>query len=336
MSAFQDVLRCYGVIISYVLRGAPAQPCLANREGEFETYIDAPDWPVAFQATERMAVALPEEWRSHITGVFKLGPQRLRQYRSDRYFIRFADNDHRQLLALLLRKPGFEPLASLIRGSDGSASGESLRPDRSGSDVGQYNSAILVLFDLCSHTELVDASTPTTSDPFDIVVAFRTALGQMRDTFMVLPSRLGDFLFTKGPTGGTLLDSVPVLRLTLPPSRNAISVPIWAIDWVDFADNTYIVADLCGRIAKEPLIAESSNHYLQSLASTDLPSIYDQFTLSRTTAISEYLNGRETLDEIAAKTRAETFLRGIIAAASASTPTNRHCSSPSSRQRSSF
>ena len=205
MNLDHGMLQPYGILISCVLRDAlPRHP--SNYEGEFELYVGRPECTVGFQATERLAIELSQEWSSHIAEIFKLRPlksEQLRQYYSERYIIKFTNIDPNKLLKLVL-SDNVESIASLIRDSGGPITGENLRSDQSGSNRG-WNMAILTLFDLS-----LDAAPSNNADLLlghraDAISEFRKALGQNTEGFLVEPSSFESLVFTKGPTRGSLL-----------------------------------------------------------------------------------------------------------------------------------
>jgi hypothetical protein len=93
-------LRPYGALISDVSRIA-GETASDQYDDWFEIYVDTPGSPVDFARSKKIAVDLPAPWQRHIASIFKLEPKRLRGYRCDRYFIRFADEEDPALLDLL-------------------------------------------------------------------------------------------------------------------------------------------------------------------------------------------------------------------------------------------
>ena len=298
MTQFQESLRPYGVLFSYVTRDAPPPTIPATYDGGLETYVGAPDWPIAYEALEPVAANLPDPWRPFIASAYKLKTRRLKQYSFNRYVVRFDGDQQSGLLALLLGMGNLENVGALIRRSDPDGPGDDLRPDTSGAAKLGWSSAILTLFDLREEA---------TSD---VEASFRAVLGQDGERSLLRPSRFQDLLFTKGPTVGTLLDSAAVLRLSPPPTRSAICVPQVVIDWMNVADQTYIVRDLGARLGTQPLLAGAPEEYLPDFAAADIPALYEQFAVRRASALNASLEGREIVNELASSLQGNPFVRG--------------------------
>jgi hypothetical protein len=289
MSELHTGFEPYGILISRVLRDAPQAEQPTNYDGPFEIYVGVPERPIGFQAAEKIAIKLPAEWEPHVAGVYKLRPLTSRQlhpYSSERYFVKFVASDE------LLRRVLNDKVDSLVSVIGRPTIGTNLRRD--GSTIGQgLDSAILILFDLSSEESTNQENSHASVGGH--LSEFRTALGQNTSEFLVAPSRFGNLFFTKGPTIGTLLDSAAVLRFNKS-KRAAFSLPYEAMDWVDFADVTYIVRDLGARLKNEALV--DPKEYLSSFASADIAELYDRFIPTWSNALGIHLSCRETRGEI--------------------------------------
>ena len=92
MSQLPTTLQPYGLLVSRVMRDGRARSP-SNYEGSFEIYVGAPEWTVGAQATEKLRVELPLQWKPHIEGIFAVRSpksERLRQYSSERYVVKFT------------------------------------------------------------------------------------------------------------------------------------------------------------------------------------------------------------------------------------------------------